>query len=1462
MISRFPRFLVAVILCLLPACSVLAQHASIPERVTQSVDDAQRLTLPGSVLPSIRSATDLGSLSASQSMNRMVLVLKRSDAQQKDLDSLVVAQQTKGSASYHKWLKPADFQARFAPAAGDLAKVTAWLQGRGFSNVTLSHSGQFIEFSGSAGTVESAFGTAMHRFSVKTASGAEEHVANATPISIPQALVPVVSGVLSLNNFTSRPLHSDFGKAARNKDGKLVRVKGETTSTDGNGNFEYFLAPGDVRKIYGATSLPSGVDGTGVSIAVIGRSDVQLTDLQTFRKIFSLPQNDPNFIVSGPDPGLTNYNDAGESTLDLEWAAAVAPNATINFVTAGSTDTTDGVALAAVYAVENVISPIMTVSYGECEKHFGPAGNLFWSSVWEQAAAEGISVLIASGDGGAASCDADDQNSPAIEGDTVSGLASTPYNLAVGGTQFAEDGLAMQYWDSNNNAGFTSALGYIPEAAWNESCDPTLPAQGSNCSEGQTYYESEGGGGGHSNCAYGTTDANGNVTCTGGYPKPAWQHGTGVLPDGSRDIPDVAMNASAYDDPYIICFLGGCQYTEDTQGNISITSTGLVGGTSVASPVMASVMALVEQKNGTYLGLPNGTFYNLAAQQGALCNSTARTNPAQGAACTFNDITSGNNSVPGLNGYGTDKADFTTTTGYDLATGLGSVNIANLVANWNSVNDATSTATVLTAGATSAKHGQPLPLAVAVTGTSSTPTGDIVLLTSKYGAGDQYTLGSNGTWSGQVADLPGGSYSLTARYGGDADNTTSTSTATNVTITPEGSKPALAVEIVDPATGNLMPDTTSNYLGYQLYFKGMVTGLSGQGTPTGTVNVLVDGANNVGSGTLTADGGIFLSSMAVPVGKHALTLQYSGDNSFNASTSAPVPVTVSKGETVSFVEIIGGPGHAIAASVSASGQPNPTGTLQIYDNNTAIGPPLPIVYDGIVGQGYPQIVTTYSFTPGPHTMTAVYSGDSNYDAVPFGSGNAYPRTVTIPAAGGTAPTTTSFVMTNASTLQMGQIATFVFTVTAKPVNGKLPTGSVNIYEDNNLLTGSTLVNGKATAIFYADAAAQYTLIARYEGDSVFAASNSSKTATLSIPKLTPATTFSAGANYVLPNSQVSLDFTATGVLVNPYVEQDPIGTVSFATSVNGAASVSLGTFPIVFINGRVGGYSGRFTLPAGTNVVTAAYPGNPNFNPVSSTTTVVVGSPDFVFTSSQSTLSVTAGASASATLTLTPELGYTGPVTLACGSGVPVGATCIVTPSSATFGAAQNATVTVSTPAPSPTTATAALAHNNVIARTLGVTSLAGLLMLLAPSSRRRRVLMVMILVLAIPFAGCGGSSSPKPSLLSLSSSNTKVASGASVTLTAKLDALVANPTGTVTFLDGSTAIGEPVALASNSASLDLSTLAVGAHTITAVYSGDKHSSQSTSSAVVQVVTGTTTLQITATSGTLVHNVTLPLTLN
>ena len=447
---------------LMSVCPVVAQTApkSIASRVVDQVSDTKRITLPGSVTPAIQKATDLGAAPTSNPANRMVLLLQPTDQQRKSLSALVEAQHTKGSDSFHKWLIPAEFATRFAPSADDLSKVTSWLESKGFTGIEVSRSGQTIEFSGTVGTVQSAFGTSIHRFQTKTASGAvEQHTANVTPISIPAALAPVVAGALSLNDFRSHPLHVDYGKVVRNSAGKLIRTKGDLTSTDGNGNFTYAVAPADLRKIYGGDALPTGIDGTGVSVAVIGRSDVQLTDIQTFRTLFSLPENDPNFIITGSDPGMESYNDAGESTLDLEWAGAIAPKATINFVTAASTDTTDGIALSALYAVNNVVSPILTVSYGSCEMHNGPGGNQFWSSLWEQAAAEGISVFISSGDGGAATCDADDGNSPAVEGDSVNALASTPYNVAVGGTQFAEDGAPMQYWDSNNGSGFLSALG-------------------------------------------------------------------------------------------------------------------------------------------------------------------------------------------------------------------------------------------------------------------------------------------------------------------------------------------------------------------------------------------------------------------------------------------------------------------------------------------------------------------------------------------------------------------------------------------------------------------------------------------------------------------------------------------------------------------------------------------------------------------------------------------------------------------------------------------------------------------------------------------------------------------------------------------------------------------------------------------------------------------------------------------
>jgi subtilase family serine protease len=1445
----------------------------MPAQIVQPIDNSIRVPLSGTVHPAIKTATDLGTLSSSEPLARMLLVLKPSDAQQTALRTLLDRQQTKSSPLYHKWLTPAQFSAQFAPAASDVQKITAWLQQQGFTDVKPAAGGRWIEFSGTANTVNGAFQTSMHRYQVATSAGIEEHIANASEISIPQAIAPAVKGMLSLNNFFSKPMHTPLQAAKRNSNGKLERVHSNMTTTDGNGDFWYYLAPGDVQTIYGASSLiSSGIDGTGVSIAIVGRNDIELSDVQTFRSLFGLPVNDPNFIVSGPDPGFASGNDQMESSLDVEWAGAVAPKATINFVVASSTDTTDGVSLAAAYAVENVVSPILSLSYGDCEEFLGPTGNEFWNAVWEQAAAEGISVFVAAGDSGAASCDgsAGTSGGPAVYGVSVSGLASTPYNVAVGGTQFAEGALAAVYWNSNNNSNFSSALGYIPEAAWNMSCDPTLPSDYGNCPYGMTYYSIVGGGGGASNCSQGIPDPNGSdyATCTGGYAKPAWQVATGVPSDGVRDLPDVSLNASPEDDAYILCVFSSCQYT--TSGNTTtISSVSLVGGTSASAPTMASIMALVEEKNGQYLGQPNYTLYKLAATPAASsCNSSNRTDPTQTSSCIFNDITSGNNSAPGLPGYGTATPDYTTTVGYDLATGLGSVNAANLVANWDNVSYVASTAQ-LTAGATTGKHGQPLQLSVAVagvSGSSGTPSGDIAISTDKYGTEGQYTLTSAGTWSGSISDLPGGTYNLSARYAGDATFGASTSNSTSVTITPENSVATLNVDIVSGNT--LVPVTGSLILGEPIYFKASVTGASGEGVPTGTINIM-DGTKVVASGPLNAAGGLLLYSSVLGVGTHSLTAAYAGDNSFNSTTSTATSVTISKGETVTFPSATGAPvlgePTILTATVAGTGTVLPTGTVQFFDNGTAISGAIPIA----TSSGYAQATFTYTYTTASnpttyagHILTASYNGDANYSAYTQNPSAGYPYAVTVYIAPvqGTAATTTTLKMTSASTIQMGQIATFVVTVTPTQTSTQVPTGMVWIFGNGSPISSVTLTNGAGIGISYMDGAGTYKLSAQYDGDSNFLPSITPVVGTLTVPLATPAVSFTTTSPYILAGTQTSLNFSATGIQINQWQVQEPSGTVTFADSVNGGAAQVLGTYLLQQENGLTGGFSTRVTLPTGTNVLTAIYSGNANFNPTTSTQTVIVDSPDFTFDATSTSLTVSAGASGTIPLSLTPVLGFTGNVALSCASGVPAGATCSISPTSLALSSGQTATVTLATLAPSPTPTTTSAKSGSW--KFYGGASLAMFLFLIVPRRQKKHLFIVFMAIFLGTGIGCGGSGSPKATLLSLTSSATKVASGASVTFTATLEALESNPTGSVTFYDGDTAIANNVAFTQGAAQFETSSLNVGGHVIKAVYSGDTHDETSTSSTVTQVITGSTTLQITATSGSLSHAVSVPVTLN
>src|SRR5208282_980023 len=368
------------------------------------------------------------------------------------------------------------------------------------------------------------------------------------------------------------------------------------------------------------------------------------------------------------------------------------------------------------------------------------------------------------------------------------GVASTPYNVAVGGTEFADGAQAATYWNGTNAENYSSAIGYIPEAAWNESCDPGQPVSGTNCTFQSGNFSLLAGGGGASTV----------------YPKPVWQAGTGVPADSARDLPDVALAAASGHDEAVFCTsLEGSPCQID--GQQQVVGLTLVGGTSASTPEMAGILALVEQKNGTFQGQVNYVLYRLAQTNGNSCNSSNETNPTAQTSCVFYDVTSGSNAVPcaggtlncssaqsGTNGFLTGEL---AGPGYDLATGLGSVNAANLVAAWKNVVLAQSQ-TTLQASSASFAHGTAVTLngSVAAAGTGNgTPTGAVSLKTDQYGDPAQpLPLASGGAFSGTVSDLPGGQYDLFAYYAGDATFAASTSGVLAMNVTPENSVTTLA----------------------------------------------------------------------------------------------------------------------------------------------------------------------------------------------------------------------------------------------------------------------------------------------------------------------------------------------------------------------------------------------------------------------------------------------------------------------------------------------------------------------------------------------------------------------------------------------------------------------------------------------------------------------------------------------
>ncbi len=683
----------------------LPARAEAPRQVIHAVDDSKTTMLPGNTRPEAVQANNRGPVDDDFVLDHMQLLLARPADTEQALTRFMDSQQSPASPAYHRWLSAQEFGEKFGPATQDIQSVVDWLQSHGFTVNGVQAGRMVIDFSGTAASVRNAFHTEIHNLDV----AGVHHIANMTNPRVPEALAGVVRGVVSLHDF--KP-HTNF------------KPKPAYTFTSG-GNTYQAVVPGDLAKIYNFNPLFSaGISGQGQTIVVIEDTNVYSTaNWTTFRSVLGLSgytqgsftQVHPTGSSSCSNPG-TVAGAESEATLDAEWASAGAPSASIELASCSDTNVTFG-GLIALQNLLNGSSPpaIVSISYGECEAANGATANAAYNSTYQQAAAQGTSVFVSSGDEGAASCDAD--LSKATHGIAVSGFASTPYNVAVGGTDFGDSyaGTNSKYWSSTNSSTYESALSYIPEIPWNDSCASVLLATASgysttygssgfcNSSTGEAdYLTTASGSGGPSGCATGNPSTSEVVsgTCKG-YAKPSWQSLVGVPSDGVRDLPDVSLFAAngVWGHYYVYCDSdtndGGAACTGAPSGWSG------AGGTSFASPIMASIQALVNQKQGAKQGNPNPTYYALAKSEygsggSSICNSTSGSGTS--SSCLFYDVTQGDMDVnctgthncyrpSGTNGVlSTSTTSYSkaygTTTGWDFATGIGTVNAANLVNNW------------------------------------------------------------------------------------------------------------------------------------------------------------------------------------------------------------------------------------------------------------------------------------------------------------------------------------------------------------------------------------------------------------------------------------------------------------------------------------------------------------------------------------------------------------------------------------------------------------------------------------------------------------------------------------------------------------------------------------------------------------------------------------------------------------
>jgi subtilase family serine protease len=646
----FPKC-VAIVLLLSAAVSFAQTFAR--DRVRGPVDESQMSIVAGNVHAFAKPEFDQGRADGNMKINRAAIVFKPSPAQQSALEALLASQQDRTSSNYHKWLTPEQYADRFGMTRNDLAKVAAWLRSKGLTVNETARGRNRVFFTGTVAQIEDTFRTEIHRYALD----GEPHFANATELSVPAALADTVLSFGNLNDFRPKP---------------RLRVAKPDFTSNISGN--HLVAPGDFATIYDLGPLyAAGLDGTGETIAVVGDSAINLSDIDAFRSASNLPKNEPQTIVVSGTGTPTHNGDEVEADLDLEWTGAVAKGANIIYVLVGP-NANGGAFDALTFAIDNKVAPVISNSFGLCEADMGTANTQATQVSVRQAIAQGQTITSPAGDAGAADCDGDLPTTPAVAtlGLAVDVPASIPEVTGVGGSEFNPmlDPKATQ--DPNNSACYLatafwsgscsptsgpSALSYIPEVVWNDTAASVALGHGIDA-----------GGGGASTI----------------FPRPAWQTGT-----GQRQVPDISLNASNFHDPYLICSQAfftsnNSTATSCTSGfRASDNSLAAAGGTSVGAPTFAGILAIINQ--ATRAAKPSGEgnvnpeLYSLAANLPK----------------AFHDITAGSNSVPCTagtpncpSGANPQLPCCNATIGYDEASGLGSIDANILIRNWPNFSSA------------------------------------------------------------------------------------------------------------------------------------------------------------------------------------------------------------------------------------------------------------------------------------------------------------------------------------------------------------------------------------------------------------------------------------------------------------------------------------------------------------------------------------------------------------------------------------------------------------------------------------------------------------------------------------------------------------------------------------------------------------------------------------------------------